>query len=84
MTTRVSLDRFEGKNKSIAVLVTDDGESINLPGACSPGAKAGDVLSLSLEPTPRKPANWPRRPDKSSRTSRRRIPEGISNCDSQA
>ena len=53
MTTRVSLDRFEGKNKSIAVLLTDDGESINFPRALlPPGAKAGDVLSLTLEADP--------------------------------
>ena len=53
MTTRVSLDRFEGKNKSIAVLLTDDGESINLPRALlPPGAKAGDVLALTLEADP--------------------------------
>ncbi len=50
MTTRVSLDRFEGKQKAIAVLITDDGTPINLPGALLPrGAKAGDVLSLRLE-----------------------------------
>jgi hypothetical protein len=48
--THLSLDRFEGKNKSIAVLLTDDGESINLPRALlPPGAKAGDVLILTLE-----------------------------------
>ncbi len=53
MTTRLSLDRFEGKQKSIAVLVTDDGQSINLPRALlPPGAKAGDVLSLALEADP--------------------------------
>jgi hypothetical protein len=53
VTTRVSLDRFEGKKKSIAVLLTDDGQSINLPRALlPPGAKAGDVLSLSLETDP--------------------------------
>ena len=50
MTTRLSLDRFEGKDKSIAVLVTDDGESINVPRSLlPPSAKAGDVLTLSLE-----------------------------------
>ncbi len=50
MTTRLSLDRFEGKKKSIAVLLTDDGESINLPRVLlPPGAKAGDVLALALE-----------------------------------
>jgi Protein of unknown function (DUF3006) len=50
VTTRLSLDRFEGKNKSIAVLLTDDGASINFPKALlPPGARVGDVLSLSLE-----------------------------------
>ncbi len=53
MTTRLSLDRFEGKKKSIAVLLTDVGESINLPRALlPPGANAGDVLSLALEIDP--------------------------------
>ncbi|MGA9921983.1 MAG: DUF3006 domain-containing protein, partial [Isosphaeraceae bacterium] len=53
MTTRLSLDRFEGRNKSIAVLLTDDGESINFPRALlPPGAKAGDVLALTLEADP--------------------------------
>ncbi len=50
MATRLSLDRFEGKGKQIAVLVTDDGETINFPKALLPaGCKPGDVLSLSLE-----------------------------------
>ena len=50
MPTQLSLDRFEGKNKSIAVLLTDDGESINLPRSLlPPGARAGDVLTLTLE-----------------------------------
>ena len=50
MTTRLSLDRFEGKKKTIAVLVTDDGQTINLPRALLPeGAKAGDILALTLE-----------------------------------
>jgi hypothetical protein len=49
-TTRLSLDRFEGKGKQIAVLVTDDGESLNFPKALLPaGAKPGDVLTLTLE-----------------------------------
>jgi hypothetical protein len=53
VTTRLSLDRFEGKNKSIAVLLTDDGESINLPRALlPPGTKAGDVLALALAADP--------------------------------
>lgn len=50
MPTRLSLDRFEGKGKQIAVLLTDDGETINLPKSMlPPGTKAGDVLSLTLE-----------------------------------
>jgi Protein of unknown function (DUF3006) len=48
--TQLSLDRFEGKNKSIAVLLTDDGDPINLPRSLlPPGARAGDVLTLTLE-----------------------------------
>jgi hypothetical protein len=47
---RLSLDRFEGKNKSIAVLLTEDGDAINVPKGLLPaGVKAGDVLTLSLE-----------------------------------
>jgi hypothetical protein len=51
--TIVSLDRFEGRNKSIAVLVTDEGEQIHVPRSLLPsGSKAGDVLSLTLERDP--------------------------------
>ncbi len=50
MTTRMSLDRFEGKNKSIAVLVADDGTTLNVPKRFLPkGARAGDVLTLTIE-----------------------------------
>jgi hypothetical protein len=50
VTTRLSLDRFEGKNKQIAVLLTDDGDSLNIPKAMlPPGAKPGDVLACTLE-----------------------------------
>ena len=51
MTTRLSLDRFEGKNKSIAVLLADDGSTaLNVPKAFLPkGARAGDVLVLTIE-----------------------------------
>jgi hypothetical protein len=50
VTTRLSLDRFEGKDKEIAVVVTDDGASINLPKTLLPAdAKPGDVLTFSLE-----------------------------------
>jgi hypothetical protein len=47
---RLSIDRFEGEKKEIAVLLTDDGTSINFPKRLLPkGARPGDVLSLSLE-----------------------------------
>jgi hypothetical protein len=46
----LSLDRFEGRNKSIAVLVTDDGQTLNIPRSLlPPAAKPGDVLTLRLE-----------------------------------
>ena len=48
--TRLSLDRFEGKNKSIAVLLADDGTVLNVPKAFLPkGARPGDVLTLTIE-----------------------------------
>jgi hypothetical protein len=50
VSIRLSLDRFEGKGKQIAVLVTDDGKTLNLPKSILPaGTKPGDVLTLSLE-----------------------------------
>ena len=50
MPTRLSFDRFEGKGKQIAVLVADDGATLNVPKSLLPsGAKPGDVLSLALE-----------------------------------
>ncbi len=50
MTHRLSLDRFEGKGRSIAVLLTEDGQTISFPKALLPaGVRAGDVLTLSLE-----------------------------------
>jgi Protein of unknown function (DUF3006) len=53
MPTRLSFDRFEGKGKQIAVLVADDGATLNVPRSLLPsGAKPGDVLTLSLELDP--------------------------------
>jgi hypothetical protein len=50
VSVRLSLDRFEGKGKSIAVLLTDSGEALNLPRSLLiPDAVPGDVLSLTLE-----------------------------------
>ncbi len=46
----LSLDRFEGKGKQIAVLVTDDGDTLNVPKSLlPPDSKPGDVLTLTLE-----------------------------------
>jgi Protein of unknown function (DUF3006) len=50
VSVRLSLDRFEGKGKEIAVLVSDDGDTLNLPRSLLPaGTQPGDVLTLSLE-----------------------------------
>jgi hypothetical protein len=50
VTIRLSIDRFEGDKKQIAVLLTDDGTQINFPKKLLPkGVKAGDVLSLTIE-----------------------------------
>jgi hypothetical protein len=47
---RLSIDRFEGDKKQIAVLLTDDGTALNFPRALLPkGSKAGDVLAFSVE-----------------------------------
>jgi hypothetical protein len=51
--TSLSLDRFEGARKSIAVFLTDNGETLNLPGSLLPSsAKPGDVFTLALEHDP--------------------------------
>ena len=54
MITLFSFDRFEGKGKQqIAVLVADDGTTVNLPKLLlPPAAKPGDVLTLALELDP--------------------------------
>lgn len=50
MTIRLSIDRFEGDKKQIAVLLTDDGTAINFPRALLPkGSRAGDILTLQVE-----------------------------------
>jgi hypothetical protein len=53
MTNRLSIDRFEGDRKEIAVLLLDDGTAINFPRRLLPrGAKPGDVLTLAIERDP--------------------------------
>ena len=52
MAVRLSLsvDRFEGTERPIAVLLTDDGAAINLPRSLLPPAvKPGDVLTVTIE-----------------------------------
>jgi hypothetical protein len=46
----LSVDRFEGPGRSIAVLLTDDGEAINMPASLLPrGTRPGDVLTFTVE-----------------------------------
>ncbi len=50
MSLRLSLDRFEGDRKQIAVLVSDDGQTVSMPKSLlPPGTKPGDVLTFTLE-----------------------------------
>jgi hypothetical protein len=53
VTLRLSIDRFEGDRKQIAVLLTEDGRPINFPKALLPkGAKAGDAWPSGGQPAP--------------------------------
>ena len=48
-TTSLSLDRFEGNGHSIAVMLADDGATINIPRFLLPAtAKAGEVFILTI------------------------------------
>jgi hypothetical protein len=50
VSVRLSFDRFEGNRKEIAVLISDSGETLNIPRSFLPaGAQPGDVLTFSLE-----------------------------------
>jgi hypothetical protein len=50
LKTHLSIDRFEGDKKQIAVLLTDDGDQNNFPKDLLPkGSKAGDILTLTIE-----------------------------------
>jgi hypothetical protein len=47
---RLSVDRFEGRDKEIAVLVGEDDVVVNLPRALLPeDVRAGDVVTLALD-----------------------------------
>ncbi len=53
MTIKLSIDRFEGRRKALAVLVTDDGRSIVFPRDLLPeGAKAGERIAMDLSRDP--------------------------------
>jgi Protein of unknown function (DUF3006) len=57
---RLSIDRFEGDRKQIAVLLAEDGTAINFPRAVLPeGTKAGDLHAPRSIATPRRHASWP-------------------------
>lgn len=50
MTIRLSIDRFEGNRKQIAVLLAEDGTAINFPKSLLPrGSKAGDILAFQID-----------------------------------
>jgi hypothetical protein len=50
VTIRLTIDRFEGDRKQIAVLLTDDGDPINFPKALLPRrSKPGDILTFNIE-----------------------------------
>ena len=57
MTHRLSLDRFEGKDKSIAVLLTEDGDadqrSQGAPAPRRQGRRRPDADASSVTPRPR-------------------------------
>lgn len=50
MSVSLSIDRLEGDDKEIAVLVGDDELTINVPLAILPaGSQPGDVVSLTFK-----------------------------------
>ena len=50
MTIRLSVDRFEGSRKRIAVLLAEDGTAIYFPRPLLPrGTKAGDILTFQID-----------------------------------
>ena len=50
MSISLSVDRFEGDHKEIAVLVGDDDLTLNIPKTLLPeGVKPGEVLTMSFK-----------------------------------
>ena len=75
MTIRLSIDRFEGDKKQIAVLLAEDGTTINFPKACSPRAPRPATSSRSRSSaTSWLLGSWPKTPGGFRTSSGRRIP----------
>ena len=54
MNLPLSVDRFEGDEKEVAVLLLGDGRTLNIPRDLLPrGTNAGDALTMTLERDPR-------------------------------
>lgn len=53
MPHHLTIERFEGDKNDIAILLTDDGDPVQLPRKLLPNeARPGEVLTLHLEPDP--------------------------------
>lgn len=49
MSRRWNVDRFEGRDKEIAVLVDDEGVTVNIPRALLPDeVGAGEVVTITI------------------------------------
>lgn len=50
MAIQWTIDRFEGRDKERAVLVTEDGETLSMPRSLLPDdCEAGTVVSITIE-----------------------------------
>jgi hypothetical protein len=50
MKWKLSIDRFDGIHKELAVLLTEDGRSFVFPrDLLPPGSRAGELLSIEIE-----------------------------------
>ena len=53
MAIQLSIDRFEGEQNNIAVLLSDGGQQIDFPRRLLPdGAQPGEILSFSIDRDP--------------------------------
>ena len=82
MSLRLSLDRFEGDRKQIAVLVSDDGQTVSMPKSLlPPGTKPGDVLTFTLERDAAPAVRSQTKPAASRTSSQDATPVEISSCE---